>query len=132
MPGWQRGPIEAASALRQRLAALAIVAVELAGRRDRDPDRRLLTDRLDVVPEPARCEDPVAGPDVDRLGVVLVLPGQLTLVDEPGLVLQVVMVVVGRSRRLVDDRDREIFVRDDPLGPLAGALRLLELLDPQR
>src|SRR5215471_6891704 len=118
------------SGLRERLAALAVVAVKLASRRDGDPDRRPVADRLDVVPEAARREDPVTGLDVDRLGVVLVLPGQLALVDEPGLVLEVVVVVVRGAGRLVNDRDREVLVRDDPLGPLAGALRLLELLDP--
>src|SRR5262249_13468383 len=57
--------------LAERLAARAVVAVELAARVDGQPHGELGAGRLEVVPAVLGAEHEVAGAGADRLGLVL-------------------------------------------------------------
>src|SRR2546425_3180206 len=70
---------------------LPLEAMKLAGRRDREADRRALTRRPDVVEVIRGDQDEAAGPRAHRLGLPLDLPVDLAFDDEPPLVHQVVV-----------------------------------------
>src|SRR5579862_9273242 len=61
--------------LGQRLAAFAVVAMELALDAHGDPDGRLIADHLDVMPKVPGRKDDVAGLDRVWMRLVLVRPG---------------------------------------------------------
>src|SRR6185437_13065203 len=102
-------------------------AVKLADGGAGHPNRGLVAQYLDVVPEILRREDDIPGLHAVWLRGVLIVPGQLALGDEPGLILQVVVIVVGVARCLADHSHRELIGDDDALGPRRGPLALLDL-----
>src|SRR3989454_7126878 len=110
---------------------LPLEAMKLARRRDREADRRALTRRPDVVEVIRWHQDEVAGPRAHRLGLPLDLPVDLALDDEPPLVHQVVVAVVGMTGRLADQGGHDLLVDHDFLRPGRGPLRALDRVDPR-
>src|SRR2546426_5912517 len=96
---------------------LPLVAMELARRRDRETHRRALTLWPDVVEVVPRSEDEVASPRANGLGLPLDLPVDLALDDEPPLVHQVVVAIVGMTGRLADQGAHDLLVDHDLLRP---------------
>src|SRR2546426_6543310 len=110
---------------------LPLEAMKLARRRDREADRRALTRRPDVVEVIRWHQDEVAGPRAHRLGLPLDLPVDLALDDEPPLVHQVVVAVVGMTGRLADQGGHDLLVDHDLLPPGRGPPRALDPLHPR-
>src|SRR4051794_11007478 len=105
-------------------AARLVVAVELADRAHRDPDRRRVADHRDVVPDVCRREDEIARLHLDLLAI-LELPGLRALGDEPPLIGDVVVGVVRVTRRLADDDAARPVRLHDLMCPRRRALLLL-------
>src|SRR5438876_6389503 len=109
---------------------LPLVAMELARRRDREADRRALALWPDVVEVVPRSEDEVTGPRAHRLGLPLDLPVDLALDDEPPLVHEMVVAVVGMARRLADQGAHDLLVDHDLLRPGRRSFRALDRVEP--
>src|SRR4029450_11270862 len=110
------------------LAGRSVVAMELAGRRDGQTDRRAITGRPDVVVVPGGREDDVAGAGVDDLRAAFDLPVDLAFEHNPPLVRQMIVAIGVVARWLADERAGHLLVDDDLLHPGGGALTALDVL----
>src|SRR5215470_9844962 len=111
----------------ERLAAGAVVAMELAAGVDGHADARLRAGGLEVVPAVLGAEHEVARAGADRRGLVLDVPRDLALQHHPPLVVQMVVRVVGLARRVADDESLDVVGQDHRLRPGWRALLRLEL-----
>jgi hypothetical protein len=93
--------------------------VELAAGVDRDADRDLGADGLEVVVAELGAQHEVARAGADRLRLALDMPVDLALHHHPPLVVLVVVRVVGRARRVQDDERLDVVAEDQRRGPWA-------------
>src|SRR6059036_1997262 len=110
---------------------LPLVAMELARRRDRQTDRRALTLRPDMVEVIRGDEDEVASPRAHGLGLPLDLPVDLALDDEPPLVHEMVVAIVGMTGRLADQGAHDLLVDHDLLRPGRRPFCALDRVEPR-
>ena len=94
-----------------------LVAVELALHGDADADGGLVAKDADVVEGVLGREDEIAGAGDDRLVVAFHFPGDFALHDDPPLVVEVVVPVIGGIGRLVDDRGLHLIGERQERGP---------------
>src|SRR5215813_4961026 len=111
----------------ERLAARAIVAVELAAGVDGDADARLRACGLEVMPAVLGAEHEVARAGTDGRGLILDVPVDLALEHHPPLVVQMVVRVVGLARRVANDESLDVVGQDHRLRPGWRAPLRLEL-----
>src|SRR2546426_12689625 len=104
--------------------------MKLARRRDREADRRALPRRPNVVEVIRWHQDEVAGPRAHWLGLPLDLPVDLALDDEPPLVHEMVVAVVGMARRVANQRAHKLLVDYDLLPPRRRSFPALVPVEP--
>src|SRR5215212_3301133 len=101
--------------------------MRLAGEADGEANRGAVADDVDVVEPPLRHEDEVARAGLDTLRLALDLPVDLTLQHHPPLVLDVIVAVVGVTRRLADQGTDDVVGEGHANAPRGRPLLPLDL-----